>query len=266
MTSGPRAFNSTLTLSTVICILAITLAGCATRVPQLERDPAAALQAVSVASDHDAVTPDSRIDPDHRGGWERRHEQLNDRTAKGGYDLMFIGDSITHFWETFGKDVWVEYYGSRNALNLGISGDRTQHVLWRLENGNVDGIAPKVAVLMIGTNNVGANSSREIADGIIAIVQKLNHDLPDMKVLILGVFPRADVPQALRDKLKEVNATISTLHDGDRIHYLDISAAFLDSNGTLTKEVMPDLLHPQAYGYKLWAEAMEPTLTDLLEE
>ncbi|MFP6582513.1 MAG: GDSL-type esterase/lipase family protein [Candidatus Hydrogenedentota bacterium] len=266
MTFGPHAFNSALTRSTVIGILAITFAGCATRAPQFERDPVAALQAVSVATDHDAVTPDSRIIPDRRGGWERRHDQLNDRTAQGGYDLMFIGDSITHFWETFGEEVWNEYYGDRNALNIGISGDRTQHVLWRLENGNIDGIAPKVAVLMIGTNNVSANSAREIADGITAIVQKLNRELPDMKILILGVFPRADVPQDLQDKLKEVNAAISALHDGDRIHYLDISAAFLDDDGTLTVEVMPDLLHPQGHGYKLWAEAMEPTLTDLLEE
>src|SRR5687767_14628351 len=101
---------------------------------------------------HDAVKPVPRD-----AGWMKRHESFNERVKKGNVDLIFIGDSITQGWEGAGKGVWEKYYGKRNAVNLGIGGDRTQHVLWRLENGNIKGIEPKLAVVMIGTNNSGSN-------------------------------------------------------------------------------------------------------------
>ena len=96
----------------------------------------------------------------------QRHEAINARVKEGSVDLVFIGDSITQGWERRGKDVWTKFYGQRNAANLGIGGDRTQHVIWRLNNGNLAGIAPKVAVIMIGTNNSGSNTPAEIADGV----------------------------------------------------------------------------------------------------
>ena len=134
---------------------------------------------------NDAVVPVPR-----EGGWVKRHESFNERVKKGNVDLIFIGDSITQGWEGAGKKVWEEFYGKRNAVNLGIGGDRTQHVLWRLENGNIEGIKPKLAVLMIGTNNSGSNSSEQIAAGVTAIVEKLRKELPETKVLVLGIFPR----------------------------------------------------------------------------
>src|SRR5215208_5033324 len=106
---------------------------------------------------NDAVVPAPRA-----GTWMARHESFNERVKKGNVDLLYIGDSITQGWEGAGKNVWEDFYGKRNAVNLGIGGDRTQHVLWRLDNGNIDGINPKLAVLMIGTNNASSNTSEQI--------------------------------------------------------------------------------------------------------
>lgn len=252
----------------VPCALAIVLAaGCATTSSQPENvKPSERLQSIVVPTDHSAVQPANRNVPDKKSGWEKRHDQFNENAQKGGWEVLFIGDSITHFWETFGKDTFAEYYEPRKTLNLGISGDRTQHVLWRLENGNIDGLNPKLAVLMIGTNNFKDNSAREIMDGITAIVQKLNREMPAMKILVLAIFPRADVDQEYRDKLAQVNAMIPSIADGEVVHFLDINDAFLNEDGELTREVMPDLLHPQQYGYTLWAEAMEPKVKELLGE
>ncbi len=119
---------------------------------------------------------------------------MNDRVKKGNVDLLFIGDSITHFWETAapagGAEVWKKYYAKRNAVDLGIAGDGTGQVLWRLRNGNIDGISPKLAVLMIGTNNSWRSSPEDIAAGVKAVVADLRTKLPQTKVLVLAIFPR----------------------------------------------------------------------------
>ena len=125
--------------------------------------------AQSDAEKHDAIRPVPR-----EGGWMKRHESMNERVAKGNVDIVFIGDSITQGWEGRGKNVWAKFYGGRNAVNLGIGGDRTQHVIWRLQNGNLKGISPKAAVIMIGTNNSGSNSPEQIAEGVTEIVKILN--------------------------------------------------------------------------------------------
>lgn len=157
--------------------------------------------------------------------WAHRHESMNHQVAKGNVDLIFIGDSITHQWEKekVGKPVWKTYYAKRNAVNLGISGDRTEHVLWRLENGNLKGISPKLAVVMIGTNNrIPQNTPEETAEGITQIVKKLRTDLPETKVLLLGIFPRgktASDPRNLGNK--KVNTIIEKLADGENVFYLD---------------------------------------------
>jgi beta-glucosidase len=218
----------------------------------------------TVAADHSAVKPVPRT-----GRWLTRHESFNTRVAKGKVDLLMIGDSITHGWEGSGKKVWAEYYGKRNAVNLGIGGDRTQHVLWRLENGNIKNISPKLAVIMIGTNNARSNSAEEIYDGVAAIVAKLRKELPEMKVLVLAIFPRgADDDNTLRQNNMASNKRIAKLQDGKMVHFLDINASFLakDEKRTLTKEVMPDLLHPREKGYGIWAKAMEPKIAELLGE
>ncbi len=211
---------------------------------------------------HSAVTP---VPKD--GGWLKRHESFNERVKMGKVDLLLIGDSITQGWEGSGKDVWAKYYAPRNAVNLGIGGDRTQHVLWRLDNGNIDGIEPKAAVIMIGTNNAGSNTSEEIADGVAAIVKKLRTKLPKTKLLVLAIFPRgANSEDKGRQKNAGANALIAKLADGEMVHFLDIGPKFTAADGTLSKEVMPDLLHLNAASYATWAESIEGKLKDLMGE
>lgn len=197
-----------------------------------------------------------------------RHESFNQRVKQGNVDLILIGDSITQGWEGDGKDVWAKYYGKRNAVNLGIGGDRTQHVLWRLDHGNIDGIAPKLAVLMIGTNNSNGNdnTAEEIGAGIAAIVKKLREKLPDTKVLVLAVFPRNPKPNAQREKNAKASEIASKLADDKMVYYLDIGPKFLTADGTLAKEIMPDFLHLSPQGYEIWAESIEPSVAKLMGE
>jgi lysophospholipase L1-like esterase len=202
------------------------------------------------------------------GAWMKRHESFLERAAGGDVDLLFLGDSITQGWGG-AKGVWERYYGPRKAANFGIGGDRTQHVLWRVENGELDGIKPKVVVLMIGTNNARDDSADQIAEGIEAIVKDLREKLPRARILLLGVFPRGEKPDAnpAREKLAAVNERIKKLDDGGKtVKYLDIGGRFLDEDGTISREIMPDFLHLSGKGYRIWADAMEPTLWSLLDE
>ncbi len=218
-------------------------------------------QATAQATASDAVTPAPRD-----GDWRKRHEAMNERVKQGNVDLVFIGDSITQGWEGNGKEVWKKFYGDRNAVNLGISGDRTQHVIWRLDHGNLEGIAPKVAVIMIGTNNAGSNSPEEIAEGVTKIVEQIREKSPETKILLLATFPRgADPSDEKRQVNEKSNHIIEKLADNDHIFYLDIGDAFLDDDGKLSKDIMPDLLHLSERGYTIWAESIEPTLAKLLD-
>ena len=180
------------------------------------------------------------------GNWMKRHESFNERVKQGNVDLIFIGDSITQGWEGAGKDVWDEFYGKRNAVNLGIGGDRTQHVLWRLDHGNIDGIKPKLAVLMIGTNNsgsehVGANRRRHQGDRREAPREAAGNESADAGHLSRAAPTRTD---AQRRKVNEgANEIVKKLADDKMVFFLDIGPKFLAADGTLSKEVMPDLLH-----------------------
>jgi len=196
--------------------------------------------------------------------WQQRQASFNERIKKGNVDLICIGDSITHGWEGAGKATWEKYYGKRNAVNLGIGGDQTQHVLWRLDHGNIDGIKPKAAVIMIGTNNYKANSVDEIAAGITAIVEKLRTKLPDTKLLLLAIFPRDEKPGETRTKLAQVNEKIAKLADNKMVFFMDIGSKFLTADGTLPKDIMPDFLLPNEKGYEIWAQAIEPKLAELM--
>lgn len=209
---------------------------------------------------NDAVVPVPRD-----ANWMKRHELINSRAVPGQVDVVFLGDSITQGWEGAGKAAWEKYFTPRKAMNAGIGGDRTQHVLWRLDNGNIKGITPKVAVLMIGTNNSGANTSEQIADGVKAIVAKLREKLPETKVLVLAIFPRGPDKNDARRKVNEgANALIKKLGDDKHVFYMDIGAKFLKEDGTLSKEVMPDLLHLNAASYETWATAIDGKLGELL--
>ncbi len=212
-----------------------------------------------------ATTPVPRKDK----GWVQRQDTLNQRTKEHpDAQLVFIGDSITHAWEGGGKEVWQKYYEKRHALNLGISGDQTQHVLWRLDHGNLEGLHPKLAVLMIGTNNAGAgNSSKEIADGVKAVIDKLRTKVPDCKVLVLAIFPRDELATGRLRKVNDAaNKMIAKFADDKNVFFLDIGQKFLSADGSLPKDIMPDSLHPNAKGYEIWATAIEPTVAKLLGE
>ena len=214
---------------------------------------------------HSAITPVDR----EQEWWQARHKAMNERIAKGDVDLLFIGDSITQGWEGSGKAVWDEFYGSRNAVNLGIGGDRTQHVLWRLDDGNIDGVNPKAAVIMIGTNNSNGqdNTVAEIADGIRAIVAKLRGELPGVEILLLDIFPRGANTNPQRGKILQVNQIVRKLADGDgNVHYLAIGHHFVEDDGTISKAIMPDSLHLSPAGYQIWAQALEGKLRELLGE
>lgn len=212
--------------------------------------------------------PESATEPASRGNdgwWMKAHEGFLEQLKPGTTDLIFIGDSITQGWGGAGKAVWERYYAPRKAVGLGIGGDRTQHVLWRLDHGELEGIKPKVAVVMIGTNNIAANSPDEIAEGIKRIVGRLRDKLPETKVLLLGVFPRSATPDARRERVKAVNDRIKGLDDGKSVKYLDIAGAFLNPDGSISREIMPDSLHLSPKGYRLWADAIEPTLWEMME-
>lgn len=218
------------------------------------------ISATVVAQEHDAIKPVPR-----EGGWMTRHEAMNARVKEGNVDLVFIGDSITQGWEGRGKDVWQKFYGERNAVNLGIGGDRTQHVIWRLDNGNLEGISPKLAVIMIGTNNSGTNTPEQIAEGTTVIVDQLKKKTPKTKTLVLGIFPRGETPADQKRQVNEkTNAIVSKLADDEHVFYLDIGKNFLQDDGTLSREIMPDLLHLSEQGYTIWAESIEPHVAKLM--
>ena len=202
--------------------------------------------------------------------WMPRHEQkLEELAGMEKVDLLMIGDSITHGWEGRGKSVWDKYYAKRNAFNIGFSGDRTEQVLWRFNHGEIDGISPKAAVVMIGTNNTGhrQDDPDETAAGIKAILDQMGKKLPKTKVLLLAIFPRGASPDDELRKINDgINERISKFADNERVFYLDISDKFLEDDGTLPKSIMPDLLHPNGEGYEIWAQAIEPTLAKLMGE
>jgi lysophospholipase L1-like esterase len=240
-----------------------------------------------------------------------RHQEFLKRIeqSQGAGDVIFLGDSITHGWE--GQKAWQEHFGSFKPVNLGIGGDQTGHVLWRITDGHeLDRLKPKVAVIMIGTNNTGAHSAQQIAGGIQAIVEELRRQKPDIKVLILGVFPRGnssdgertlvqirEAIQPINDELKkdqpdtkrlnalvkslerqkgtipatkltkkigEINNLIAKLDDGKNVFYKDIGKQFLDENGGLSGDIMPDYLHLSPKGYDLWGKAIKNDIEKLV--
>jgi lysophospholipase L1-like esterase len=221
-----------------------------------------------------ATTPNQRMDK----GAVDRHNRFLQRAAMGGVDLLFLGDSITQGWEGAGREAWVKNFEPKKAANFGIGGDRTQHVLWRITEGKeLEGISPKLTVLMIGTNNAGSNTAEEIAAGVEAVVKELRRQRPDMKVLLLGVFPRSGraakelkdsskvAADELHKKIPDVNARIAKLDDGKAVRYLDIGPKFLDADGALSKDVMPDYLHLSKKGYEIWAEAIRGPVEDMMK-
>ncbi len=208
-----------------------------------------------------------------------RFQQQVERLNQGNVDILWIGDSITRRWEADGKDVWEKYYGSRNAMNFGISADHTAHVLWRLEHAPMEKISPKIIILLIGTNNLGLrkpNSSdpfstpSETVEGIQKIVNRLKDLYPKTKIVLMELFPRsASSTDALRLGVQEVNQQLESLYQNtnvDNVKLCNINNLLLDAKGELTQEIMSDYLHPTAAGYEIWANAVEPMIVEALEE
>lgn len=222
-------------------------------------------QAPDVAAEKFA--PDGKVNP----GFKAAHEKFVAQAKEGKAQLVFLGDSITSGWAGNGKEAWAKSFTQYTPVNFGIGGDRTQHVLWRIENGELETIKPKALVLMIGTNNSGQDPAEGIAKGVTKIVETIRTKQPQAKILLLAVFPRgekASTPEKAnpgRDKLKQVNEIIAKLDDGKNIHFLDIGAKFTTPDGTLTKEIMPDFLHLSPAGYQIWADAISPKLAELMK-
>ena len=213
-----------------------------------------------------AVTPQPRIEE----WWFARHAEKIGEMKKGEIDLLMVGDSITHNFDSVGADVWKTSFAPRKAINLGFGGDRTNHVLWRLDHLPRLKTPPKAAVVLIGTNNIcwGSDKPREAADGVQAIAKKLTTLYPEMKVLVLGVFPRRrQATHPHRKQIVELNSYLPTLlKDLKNVSYLDIGPKFLDDKGFLSEEMMPDTTHPSAKGHEIWAAAIEPELKKMLFE
>jgi lysophospholipase L1-like esterase len=231
-----------------------------------------------------AATPAPKVDAsaaiekkDPTGKFQWMHLSFLAR-SKAPMDVLFLGDSITEGW-TKAPHIWDHYYGMLRPANFGIGGDRTEHVIWRIENGELDAAKPKVVVLMLGTNNTGSNTAEEIAAADKKIVEMIRAKIPQTKVLLLAIFPRgarkdpksgvvtdASVAGAAKTMaiINAVNAELAKLDDGKNVRYLDIGPKFLGQDGKIAWDIMPDQLHPTAAGYQLWADAMQPLLHEML--
>ena len=187
--------------------------------------------------------------------------------TQGDIDLLLHGDSITAGWaQGANRAVFDKYFGDIRTANFGICGDTTEGVLRRLKNGECHGLRPKAVMLLIGTNNSGANTAAEIAEGIDAIVLEMRRTFPDAKILLLGIFPRSVPGDPLRDTIAEVNQMIARLDDQEHVFYMDIGAAFLDEKGSLLPQAFrPDNLHPEVKGYEIWGSAVQAKLAELLK-
>jgi len=204
-----------------------------------------------------------------QAGFMSAHDKFVTIAKEGKAQLLFLGDSITAGWGGSGKEVWEKSFSQWTPANFGIGGDQTQHVLWRIENGELENIKPKATVIMIGTNNTGRDSAEAIAKGVTKIVETVHQKIPTTKILLLAVFPRGDKANGGKlgtgyDKIRQVNTIIAKLADNKSVYYMDIADKFIVVD-SIPLDVMPDSLHPNAKGYQIWADAITPKLTELMK-
>lgn len=195
------------------------------------------------------------------GSWLGTHQDYVKRASQGKVNLVFFGDSLTQWWD------WQDFkrrYNPLRGVNFAIGGDKTQNLLWRIQNGEMEGISPKLAVVLIGTNNLGSDSSAQIAEGIKAVVTSIQEKSPTTKVLLLGIFPRGWDGKQFQKKIGTINSTIARLDDGEMVRYADLGRHLLEPDGTLSREVSSDSLHLKAAGYRRWATAMQPLLEEMM--
>ena len=202
-----------------------------------------------------SILPASRTE----SWWTARHDARQQEAValKQQVELVMIGDSITHYWETTGAEAWNQRYAPRNALNLGFSGDRTEEMLYRLRSGEVDGLTPDTVVVMAGANNIGHrfDTAEDVALGVGAIIDEVRTRIPDADILLLGLLPRGGRP-LLNERTQEVNQLLQQEGAAPDVTYLDMTPAFLDEHGEADRDLMPDGLHPNAAGYLVWADEM----------
>ena len=227
--------------------------------------PAPVSAAAEAARAPRAATP---VPKTEKANWMPQHEANVAQAHKGGIDLLFIGDSLTKCWCREGREVWTARFAEKHAANFGISGDATEHVLWRIQNGELDNIHPKAVVLLIGTNNITeGDSPADIAQAVRTIVGEIRRRLPNTRILLLGVLPRrefANHPD--RETTRAINRLISQLHDGDHVIYLDFGDKLLQPDGSMTKELTKDFTHLTAKGYEIFAGAIQPLIESLLRK
>jgi lysophospholipase L1-like esterase len=202
------------------------------------------------------------------------HASFLKRAKEGPIGLLFLGDSITEGW-TKVPEIWSEAFGRFQPANFGIGGDQTQHVLWRIEDGELDGLRPKVVVLLLGTNNTARNSGAEIAAADRKIIGLIREKLPEAKVLLLAIFPRGprknkdgSMDTTLNRRLEAIrlaNSELAKLDDGKMVRFLDLGPRFLGPDGRIPEAIMPDQLHLSPAGYRIWAEAMQPLLAAMMQ-
>jgi lysophospholipase L1-like esterase/photosystem II stability/assembly factor-like uncharacterized protein len=205
--------------------------------------------------------------PDYPQAWMSMYRAQAERTKLGGIDVVFLGDSITQGWGGEGKATWEQTFAPLKAVNYGIGGDSTRQVLWRIDHGILDGISPKLVVLLIGTNNLygdfNAGTDDEIADGVKAVVARVREKQPKAKVLLLGLLPRQN--EFFCGRIKTINARIAKLDDGKTVRYLDMGPSFQESFGKVKPDLyVKDQLHLAAPGYAVWAKTMQPLLSGML--
>ncbi|NQU22416.1 MAG: GDSL family lipase [Candidatus Nealsonbacteria bacterium] len=195
-----------------------------------------------------------------KGWWQKRHEDVLSAPGREACQIIFIGDSITDGWDATGQKIWAKEYVPLKVLNLGINCDSTQHVLWRLDHGEIDGLPKlKVAVIEIGTNNVGITRDppQDIVKGVEAICERVKHKAPHAKILLLAIFPKGFGA----NRHDVANGLISKLDDGKQIFYLNINDALLETEGAIADRVG----HLTEKGYEVWANAIRPTLEKLMQ-
>jgi lysophospholipase L1-like esterase len=239
--------------------LAVLLSGCSSQPvtpPTPPTSPAPPAPAKPVA----AATPVQRPD----AGWQARHRSIVGKAGEGGVEVVFLGDSITEGWGGAGRDVWARDWAPRHALNAGVGGDRTQHVLGRLDDGLLEALAAPSnrvsnVVLLIGTNNTypPADSAEDVAAGVRAILSRLRERLPGATVTLMAVLPRERTPGPLRAAVGAINERLRPLADGTRVKWLDLGARFVEPDGTIPARLMPDGLHLSGEGYEVWAAGLK---------
>lgn len=215
----------------------------------------------------DPATPERGWFKDQPNAWNNSHKLFVERAKKGGIEVLFLGDSLTQGLSD-SREFWKKNFEPLKAANFGLAGDRTQQLLWRIQNGELEGIKPKVVVLMIGSNHAFTNDSAEkVNAGTRKVVEAVRAKLPETKILLLAGLPVSKGSgDPARAKIKAINALNAKLDDGKMVRFLDMGAKFVESDGGISEGLYQvDFVHLKPKGYELWAETMRPVLSEMLK-